>query len=248
MEHPFFELFNLNKRSDHNKKIFTPVIHLPESAKAFETGLQQAVAAEIAGADGVILISHGKLNADELTSVWQFIDDRLNINKLNFPIGVNWLDMTSKPEEMIFRAHHFGIQLVWSDATNGKEKILAMRRETAWDGFYCGAVAFKYQEPVSLDKLPEALENAYTFMNVPITSGDGTNIPIDMEKARLCRKIAKNRPLGIASGVSMANIQALLPLFDWFLVSSSLSLNCDWYRHDPQKVKEMAKIIHSWKP
>lgn len=226
-------------------KFFMPVIHLPAIEEARELAHEQALNATRNGADGIWLISHGELEPMELIEVAYGLKAS---SWFRIPIGLNFLSLTHDPAKMIYLAAEHGIDLLWSDATGSKEEIVRAKAETGWDGLYCGAFAFKHQEHVANEDIPAVLARAFEFMDVPSTSGPATGIPLDQEKARISREAAGNRPIGVFSGVTAENVEWQLPYFDLFGVSSSLSLNGDWYRHDPAKIRVLADKIHAYKP
>jgi predicted TIM-barrel enzyme len=241
------ESLGLSRPLDWNRKLFFVVIHLPGPGFAFDTAFSETMKAWRAGADGVFLICHGGLSSRQVSDVARFVMTGLEAQDIaGFPVGVNWLRMTPDPRDMIYEADECGIRLIWSDAQNEAASIMSARESTKWPGQYWGAFAFKYQTPVANADLPRLLERAFQFMDVPITSGEGTGEEIDLEKARICREAAGNRPIGVASGVRLETVNDILPFFDVFLVSTSLQT--DFYHHDEASIQALAKAIRQWRP
>jgi hypothetical protein len=242
----FFEYFAARKHGQWNGRVFLPVVHV-ESGNEFETGYRGAVTAFEAGADGVFLIEmtgatyHGKM-----TEVVRDIRDTFAKDGIDFAIGVNYLNIAHEPDLPIYEAVRLGnIPMIWSDNPYGRQHVEGARAKVGWDGLYFGAVAFKYQAPVSIEDLP-GVAQAATWMDVPTTSGDGTGVAIDLEKAQVFSGAIPHSAKGIASGVCIENIDQILPYFNAILASTSI--NQDFHTLDPKKTKELADAISNWQP
>lgn len=242
----FFQYFAGRKHGRWNGRVFLPVVHV-ESGNEFETGYRGAVTAFESGADGVFLIEmtgatyHGKM-----TEVVRDIRETFAKDGIDFAIGVNYLNIAREPDLPIYEAVRLGnIPMIWSDNPHGRQYVEGARSKVGWDGLYFGAVAFKYQAPVPIDELPKIAQEA-TWMDVPTTSGDGTGIAIDLEKAQVFAGAIPQSARGIASGVCIENIEQILPYFNAVLVS--ISINRDFHTLDPKKTKELADAIFNWKP
>ena len=59
-------------------------------------------------------------------------------------------------------------------------------------------------------------------VDIVTTSGPGTDRPASIEKIKAIRQAIGEKPLGLASGVSIENIDNLKPYVDDVLVSSSI--------------------------
>lgn len=113
---------------------------------------------------------------------------------------------------------------------------------------YFGGFAFKYQAPVT--KLQEGAMWAALHFDTVTTSGTGTGIAADLEKVKVIRdgideskRMFSNKArLGLASGVSLENVDQYLPYVDDFLVSTSLHGE-DEYHFDKDKVEKLRDKI-----
>ena len=89
-----------------------------------------------------------------------------------------------------------------------------------------GGFAFKYNAPMSPSQISKWAGVATSLFDVVTTSGSGTGHAIDQTKAlavqRALASTEGNAKLGCASGVSVWNIGRLWPLFDAFIVASSV--------------------------
>lgn len=242
----FFEYFAVRKRSDWNRRVFLPVIHV-EAGNEFETGYRGVMTAYGAGADGVFLIEmSGGTYHGRMTEVIHDVREALARNGIDFPIGANYLNIAHEPDLPIYEAARLGIiPMIWSDNPHGRQYVEGARANVGWNGIYFGAVAFKYQAPVPIEELPTVAQAA-TWMDVPTTSGDGTGIEIDLEKARVFAEAIPQTARGIASGVSIENIDQILPHFNAILASTSI--NSDFHTLDPKKTRELADAISGWRP
>jgi len=54
--------------------------------------------------------------------------------------------------------------------------------------------------------------------------------------------------MALASGVNKNNVKLCLPYCDYFVVASSVETHSGSGVYVPEKVKELATIIHTWYP
>ncbi|MDO8507353.1 MAG: BtpA/SgcQ family protein [bacterium] len=245
----FIDSFRNNKDSV-NGKIFLPVIHL-NPRDGMGSAMDGVRVAADAGADGAFLIAHGGLDYRQVAEIQESVLNRFQRDTgVLFPIGVNWLDLMREPEKMIHEASRIGtVSMIWSDAPGNGEEILQARRDTMWDGFYMGAVGFKYQAHVSNEELPEVARRSSSFMDVLVTSGDGTGIAINPERTKIIREaVGLEKPIAVASGVSISNYGDIIPYVDCFLVATSILFKHDDHRLDAEKTQVLAEAIHGWTP
>ena len=215
-------------------RVLLPVIH-PTSRDAAMRALD--VARE-SGADGVFLIDQGM----EAEDVLWLLADRLR-DQPDFWLGMNWLGRPpQRVVEEFFDYVEYGSVLpggVWSDRAE------ALMDRGRWCGLYFGGVAFKYQpQPVDLR---EAVRLARADgVDVVTTSGPATGQPASLDKVLRFREALGDRPLALASGVSAGNVRAFLPHVDAFLVASSIERGFGVL--DPDKVRQLADLVHGWSP
>jgi predicted TIM-barrel enzyme len=74
-------------------------------------------------------------------------------------------------------------------------------------------------------------------MDVVTTSGDGTGIAADIKKVSDMKSYIKDTPLGIASGITIENVDQYLPYVDAFLVATGISKT--FTELDADKVKSL---------
>jgi len=239
------ELKHAFQRVFKKPRVFLPVIHPVTKAVA----LQSIDTAVHAGADGIFLINQGMT----ASQVLDFIPEvRQRYEQLW--IGVNLLGV--KPEEVITLVANLSVDGIWSDnaeidelsdAQPAGERFRHVRREHGWQGLYFGGVAFKYQREVAEALLPDAARKASPWMDVITSSGPGTGYAATVEKVRALRSGAGEHPLALASGVSPENVDRFLPYVDAFLVATEIETAKYSGILVPERTKQLAEKIHTWK-
>ncbi len=224
------------------KKLF-PVIHVLDEAQA----IRNAEIAFEAGAHGLFLINHETSPGNRPLSFADLLEIHAAV-AAHFPdqwIGVNCLDL---PAAEVFQHLTPQVAGVWAD--NGEidehatkqtaaEQILEAKTATGWNGLYFGGVAFKYQKLV--DDAARAADIAQNFMDVVTTSGPATGKRASTSKIKMMKEAIGDKPLAIASGVTIENVAAYLPYVDYFFVATGISQN--FYELDPIKVARLSKLI-----
>jgi uncharacterized protein len=212
--------------------------------------------AEIArenGADGIFLINHN-IEPEELLEIYKELRAEDEFNPGMFWIGLNFLGV--QPDDVIkavnYRARR--ADAVWVDnaGLNMREdnptwelyRLRCLLERNPWKGMYFGGVAFKGQG-LSKDPAKEA-ELAAPFLDVVTTSGPMTGYPPEVAKIEAMKKAIGEKPLAIASGISINNVHKFLPFADYFLMASNISKT--FFQLDPEKVRELAQAIHAYKP
>ena len=221
------------------KTAFFPVIHVVGQNQA----LKETEVAMNAGADGVFIISHTRAtDPSYLVTIYESIKDE-------FPdvwMGINLLGV---PITDLFG---YGIEItdaVWTDnaqvspdpnVENPKAEAFLQQAKN-WAGLNFGGVAFKYQKNFNDDPAKAALA-AVPFVDVITTTGVGTGSAPTTDKLIKMREAVLDHPIAIASGISAKNVEPFLRIVNCFLVSSSITNYSD--QLDPNKTKELARIIH----
>lgn len=234
-------------------RAFLPVIHIDTQ----DLALINAQIAVESGAQGVFLINHGRSSDHRLPYIAMAI-------RQIFPklwIGVNFLSMIPVDAQEFINTleapfHFDGLwvddamvdeSLAEDDPNQRAARLAEARKSMTWRGLYFGGTAFKYQRPVAEKDLPTAARIASRYMDVVVTSGPGTGLAADISKIRLMKETLGNFPLGIASGITLQNVEHYLPYVNAFLVSTGICMNDgkgeDFYRFDSEKVKRLADKI-----
>jgi len=199
-------------------RVLLPVVHpvgLREALSSVET-------AATAGVRGVFLIDQG-MNEHEVLELVSTV-------RASFPalwIGVNLLSRA--PSEVLEVAPT--IDGVWSDnavidergeTQTAADEFIAARTLRSWRGLYFGGVAFKYQREVASADLGRAAGIAASRMDVVCTSGPGTGKAATVAKVAAMRAGMGDAALGLASGVTVENVEAYLPYVNAFLVGTGI--------------------------
>lgn len=124
---------------------------------------------------------------------------------------------------------------------NSQDRIQENIKKIWWEWILFWWVAFKYQPPV--ENLKIACEQWKKYLDVITTSWPGTWEAVDIEKLRKIREFSGNHPVWIASGTDSENIAEFSQFADIFLVASSLNKYWDFLNLDPEKVKEMSRVV-----
>ena len=225
-------------------RVFLPVIH-PVSKKTALDSIRTAVES---GADGIFLINQG-MSAAQVLELIPEVHQRFE----GLWIGVNMLGI--KPEALIGRVADLSVGGIWSDDAGIDEqsdtqpagqRFREAREQYGWKGLYFGGVAFKYQREVPDALLPDAARKAGPWMDVITSSGPGTTVPAEREKARALRSGAGKHPLALASGVSLENVDIFLPHVDAYLVASSIETRPSSGILVPELTRRLAECIHKF--
>lgn len=240
----FLNLFGAGKPTDWNQRVVLPVIHVKHGDE-FETASRGVKTALEAGADGAFLIEmSGATYHGKMTDVARDIREVLESEGIDFPVGVNYLNIAHEADLPIYEAVRLGnIPMIWSDNPYGRKYVEGARAKVGWDGVYFGAVAFKYQAPVTFAELPEVAHRA-SWMDVLTTSGEGTGEAIDIKRAKVFADATPDSIRGIASGVSIENVHEILPFVHAILVASSIIR--DGNTLCLIKTKTLVDAVHGW--
>jgi predicted TIM-barrel enzyme len=211
--------------------------------------LQEEVAADIKvahgeGADGIIVIKNTGSWATDDTVLRAYDSARGTYPK--WWIGVNLLDHSALDALTTIRYDTNGL---WFDRSHINETLadasfldsVRQKRDLQRHStMLLPSVAFKYQkrvhDPGAVAKLAEP------YADVIITSGNKTGVPANIEKVNEMRNAVKC-PLGLASGISMDNVEQFVDMgVNVFIVNTSISNDKTW-NIDSKKVRALrAKI------
>lgn len=214
------------------------VIHVESEEQA----IRNCAISKRANADGVFLINHG-ISSNELLNIHHKVFQQFP----NWWIGVNCLG--ESPQE-VFKMVNDEVAGIWvdnalidenSDIQQNADRIKKAQDESGWHGLYFGGVAFKYQRPV--DNLEKASSIAMNYMDVITTSGTGTGIAADINKIQRMKKALGSFPLGIASGITVDNIEHYLDKADCFLVATGISKS--WSELNEELVTQLIEKVIS---
>lgn len=203
-----------------------PVVHINDARQARE---QAGVALEH-GADGIYLIDHGTRTTDLLFKA-------LNHTGLEYPesyIGINILCLRNAFDafHLIERAvesetlndYPDGLWVDDAHARSGETLALRSSNPELQNIRYLGGVAFKYTPRYTAEPAQAAEEavRMSPYVDVVTTSGEETGIPPSAGKIKAMKEAIGNRPLAVASGVSIDNLADYEGLIDQLLVATSI--------------------------
>ena len=112
-----------------------------------------------------------------------------------------------------------------------------------WNGLYFGGIMFKYQSNCN-NYDEQILLNTHKYMDVLITSGNGTGIEIEESKLNyIYNNVKNNITIAVASGITEKNIKKIQNKSNIYVVRSSIvNENNDI---DIEKLKELINAISS---
>lgn len=216
-------------------KVF-PVVHISNHTQATE----QANVALSLGADGVFFIHHGMGGDERTIRLAQEFKHRFK-DKV---IGVNLLSMDAKPA--IVACLKADIQHVWLDNAGihsetpdrPLQKFISDMVAEHGMSVYAGA-AFKYQKEEP-DPAAAASQSMNAFM-IPVTSGQATGAAADVSKVAAMAEATLGN-LGVASGLTVDNIDQYSPYIKYAFVSTGVSRND--YEFEPDVLSEFIQKAH----
>jgi predicted TIM-barrel enzyme len=121
---------------------------------------------------------------------------------------------------------------IWAD--NCKQMVKGQ-----WEALTFGGVAFKYQEEVGT--LEEQVRAGLSSVDVVTTSGPGTGVAASLEKISTMKSYLGGEPLGLASGISLENVEGYLPYVNAYLVGTGIESSFGVL--DEIKVKDLRQAI-----
>jgi predicted TIM-barrel enzyme len=110
-----------------------------------------------------------------------------------------------------------------------------------------GGVAFKYTDTYTENPDIARSEALYykDSVDVVVTSGSATGKPASVEKCRAMKEAIDDKPLAVASGISIDNIVNYKGSVDEILASSSIETNPGSGKFDLEKLEALIKAAHS---
>ncbi len=212
-----------------------PVIHALNEGQV----VNNARIVHESGAFGCFLINHS-INVAEL-------DDCYKSVRKSFPqmwIGTNYLG--AEPVN-VYDWLPKGLDGLWIDSLDVDEEQPLLHQPAvakAWSRkqrstILFGGVAFKYQRVVS--DFGKAAEIGSHLCNVVTTSGVSTGVAPGIEKVQQMKAAIGDRPLAVASGMTLENVSDFVPYVEYFLVASGISET--FHELDPEKVKKMVALV-----
>jgi adenine phosphoribosyltransferase len=224
--------------------VILPVIHVldvQQTSKNINIAINE-------GAAGVFLINHD-------FSVETFLPIIKTI-RTKYPflwLGVNFLGVPGDKAFPVLgklQTEGTAIDGYWADdaciderteASNQAhaQNILDEKTKANWDGLYLGGTAFKKQREVDPEDYEAAARIASQWMDVVMTSGQATGCETPEDKIASFRRGAPNKALGVASGVSPANIHNYSKDVDIILVATGINYSGDFYNIDPLLLRQL---------
>lgn len=226
-----------------------PVVHINDP----KTATRQASRAIELGADGIFLIDHQNTSPDDTFHVFD------NLKAETLPIGVNLLGYSAYEAGMLVSQSIADSKIskapdaLWVDDTLevgwGRPSDFMTLRESAPElraMRYFGGAAFKYTQTFTDDPKLAAREAARLekYVDVVTTSGSGTGCAAPISKISAMKQQIQ-KPLALASGVSIENIQDYFGSVDYVLAASSVETAPYSGVFDESKLADFITKVHS---
>jgi len=236
-------------------KIF-PVVHIVDSN--VNIAARESNRAFEAGADGIYLIDHHGQNANKRPLLETFYtvknespDRYVGLNIL----GASPLEAVRAIVRSIARSKGLLPQPsgLWIDdmREDGINRNSAIEFRNSHPSInqmkLLGGVAFKYTETYTEDPDLAFYETEWLKDSVDsiVTSGSATGKEPTTEKLIAMKQSAENKPLVVASGISIDNIEKFDGIVDQVLVSSSIETYPGSGKFEKSKLKALIEVAHS---
>lgn len=236
-------------------KVF-PVVHINDS-NVF-TAVREGERAFNMGADGVYLIDHfncAKNKRPLFDAYYNLVDDSkdryVGINILGLgPVGaMRALARTiGKSNGLIKPPSGLWVDDMREDGLDRSAAIeLRDSSPTLKSVRLLGGIAFKYTGSYTEDPTMALYETEWLkdSVDVVVTSGASTGREPTVEKLIAMKQAAGDKPLAVASGVSVDNIQKYENIVNEIIVSSSIETFVGSGKFDKAKLQDLIEAAHS---
>ena len=225
-----------------------PVVHIT----TVKTSVAEGIAALDAGADGIFLINHNG-GPDKIFQTMKAI----RTERPGSFVGVNLLEYTTKAAfdliESKLTDKDYLPQALWVDDVTYSGR-------GSWE-VYCdknrhpdlcniqlfGGIAFKYTSTFTEDPTLAAQEviSLRNDVDVVTTSGAGTGTAPTVAKLHAVKQAAGDKPVAVASGISIENIVDIAHSVDFVLISTSIETHPGSGIFNKEKLNAVIEVAHS---
>ncbi|MBI3984288.1 hypothetical protein HY346_03235 [Candidatus Microgenomates bacterium] len=206
-----------------------PVVHVVDE----EQTIRNVARAVEAGADGVFIIDYATRLDAAGRPLLRKVNQTLRAEFGDYWLGVNLLGHSAVEAYLELDQAGWEVNALWDDAApisfgGVPHEIMNLQNFRAGGRIgqikYFGGIAHKGSGYTDHPGVAARLADlAAPYLDVVVTTGPGTGRPIGLDKVMAMEKeLAGRRPLAIASGVSQANVEQLLPYIDAIMVASSI--------------------------
>jgi 3-keto-L-gulonate-6-phosphate decarboxylase len=243
--------------------MFIAVIHVirEENTCLLDRTLVQVQIAFDNSADGVALIpADAEISTQDILECYHYVR---SVYSDNF-IGINFMVDPIKSAELI----PYGASMLWFDKGIGTrtnidvlDRVSDILKKRNWVGKVFGGFYFKGNNSVIPERetIFEQAEIASSYLDVLVTSGSCTGVPIELETLKTISQT--NKVIALASGVNIENIDLFLPYSTYFLIGTGIEMSSqnqqeiEFYKSaglpeavsvgnlDPNKIRKIANKI-----
>lgn len=234
-----------------------------DEAALIAGAVEDATRAISGGADAIILI-----NARAELPLYERVLHAVRERHPRFPLGISAL--AYGPENLTegFRlARMFAADVVWCEVvpdegfeyedddgqykpavTTPRALAFEVQQRDRPEAMHVAGVHMKYTRPTDGFAFPDAMARARGGVDGIIVTGPETGVLADAERIRTAREIAGEHVLGLASGVSVDNIESVIGFIDFAIVGTSLKRTDDPLRIDEEKVRALRTKMDALRP
>lgn len=215
------------------------------------------------GADALVLI-----NARAELPLYERVIAAVRAKHPTAPLGLSAL--AYGPENLTegFRlAKQFQADIVWCEVvpdeafeyegddgryqpavTTPRALALEVQARDRPEAMHVAGVHMKYTRPTDGLSFPEAVRRALGSVDGIVVTGPETGMVADVERIRTARAEAGAHVMGLASGVSVENVESVIPFIDFAIVGTSLKRSDDPLRVDGDKVRALRTKMDELRP
>ncbi len=240
------------QRFGYVRRVF-PVIHVADIGQTMRNLDLCLRRPSVAGA---FLIVHGLgwESAAQIGIILQRAANRIAQIRPAFALGFNPLTYDTRDLQTIYRLLDEGrLPLWWSDPGGVDAHTVRYTRhplqgwlaEQTPAPILFGGCLFKGQGQPPPAAIPRFVQMCARVQDVVTTSGPGTGHAADTRKIAWLRHALKpEKPLGIASGVTPANVADYLPYVDAILVASGIGR--DFHNIEPKRLDALLSVVDAF--
>ncbi len=225
--------------------------------------VEDADQAVTGGADAIVLI-----NARAELPLYERVLTAVRAKHPEVPLGISALAYGPENLREGFRlARTFDADIVWCEVvpdeafeyedddgsykpadTTTRALALEVQARDRPEAMHVAGVHMKYTRPTDGLSFPDAVKRARGSVDGIIVTGPETGILADVERIRTAREMAGEHVLGLASGVSVDNIEAVIQYIDFAIVGTSLKRTENPLRIDGEKVRALRARMDALRP
>lgn len=211
------------------------------------------------GADAIVLI-----NSRAKMPVYERVIAAVRERYPDFPMIISALDYgPNNLTEGLRLVKKYNAQAVWCEVapgepfeyedddgkyvkgvTTGRNFALLQQKQTAPGAMHVAGVHMKYTRPLDNLSFTDAIAKSLGSMDGINVTGVKTGVRAGAAHIKEAHAAAKGYPVGLASGVSVDNVEPVLPYIDYAIVGTSLKEDHDKLRTSRERVWQLRHLMN----